>query len=77
MGLKSVGTLQPGNWADLVVLRANPLDNIRNTRTIDSVWIAGGKLADVSRLQIQSNHEGHPRAAAHEVNPNFGSSVSL
>jgi len=48
MGLKDVGTLQPGNWADLVVLRANPLDNIRNTRTIDSVWIAGGKLADVA-----------------------------
>jgi imidazolonepropionase-like amidohydrolase len=48
MGLKQVGTLQPGNWADLVVLRANPLDNIRNTRTIDSVWIGGGKLADVT-----------------------------
>ena len=48
MGLKNVGTLQPGNWADLVVLRANPLDNIRNTRTIDSVWIAGAKLADVA-----------------------------
>ena len=47
MGLKNVGTLQAGNWADLVVLRANPLDNIRNTRMIDSVWIAGGKLADV------------------------------
>jgi len=47
MQLKQVGTLEPGNWADLVVLRANPLDNIRNTRTIDSVWIAGGKLADV------------------------------
>ena len=48
MGLKQVGTLQPGNWADLVVLRANPLDNIRNTRMIDSVWIAGGKLTDVT-----------------------------
>ena len=47
MGLKNVGTLQAGNWADLVVLRANPLDNIRNTRAIDSVWVAGGKLADV------------------------------
>jgi len=47
MQLKQVGTLVPGNWADLVVLRANPLDNIRNTRTIDSVWIAGGKLTDV------------------------------
>ena len=48
MGLKNVGTLQAGNWADLVVLRANPLDNIRNTRAIDSVWVAGGKLADVT-----------------------------
>jgi imidazolonepropionase-like amidohydrolase len=48
MGLKNVGTLQAGNWADLVVLRANPLENIRNTRMIDSVWIAGGKLADVT-----------------------------
>jgi len=48
MGLKNVGTLQAGNWADLVVLRANPLENIRNTRAIDSVWIAGGKLADVT-----------------------------
>ena len=47
LGLKQVGTLEPGNWADIVVLRANPLDNIRNTRMIDSVWIGGGKLADV------------------------------
>jgi imidazolonepropionase-like amidohydrolase len=48
MGLKQVGSLVPGNWADLVVLRANPLDNVRNTRAIDSVWIAGGQLADVT-----------------------------
>ena len=47
MMLEQVGTLAPGNWADLVVLRANPLDNIRNTRTIDEVWIAGSKMADV------------------------------
>jgi imidazolonepropionase-like amidohydrolase len=46
-GLKQVGTLEAGNWGDVVVLRANPLDNIRNTRAIDSVWIAGAKLADV------------------------------
>jgi len=46
-GLKQVGTIQAGNWADLVVLTANPLDNIRNTRAIDSVWIGGAKLADV------------------------------
>jgi len=45
--VKQVGTLEAGNWGDLVVLRANPLDNIRNTRTIESVWVGGARLADV------------------------------
>jgi imidazolonepropionase-like amidohydrolase len=39
-----IGTLEPGAWADLLVLQANPLDDIRNTRTIDSVWIAGNRV---------------------------------
>jgi imidazolonepropionase-like amidohydrolase len=39
-----VGTIQSGAFADLLVLAANPLDDIRNTRRIDSVWIAGKKL---------------------------------
>jgi len=34
---------------NLVVLNANPLDNIRNTRQIDSVWIAGRRLAMTGR----------------------------
>ena len=42
-GLSQVGTLEAGKWADLVVLGANPLENIRNTRAIDSVWIAGAR----------------------------------
>ena len=41
---QQLGTLQPGKWADLVVLDANPLTDIRNTRQIDSVWIAGRRL---------------------------------
>jgi imidazolonepropionase-like amidohydrolase len=39
-----IGTLQPGAAADLLVLDANPLDDIRNTRRIRSVWIAGRQL---------------------------------
>jgi imidazolonepropionase-like amidohydrolase len=35
------GTLEKGKWADFVILNANPLDDIRNTRAIDSVWIGG------------------------------------
>ena len=37
------GSIRPGASADLLVLSANPLENIRNTRQIKSVWIAGGR----------------------------------
>ncbi|MEX2264211.1 MAG: amidohydrolase family protein [Bryobacteraceae bacterium] len=39
-----IGTLEPGAWADLLVLEKNPLDDIRNMRTIQSVWIAGNRV---------------------------------
>ena len=42
--LDNVGSIVPGKEADLVVLNANPLDNIRNTRQIESVWIGGRRL---------------------------------
>jgi imidazolonepropionase-like amidohydrolase len=42
---EQLGTLQPGRQADLVVLRANPLSDITNTRQLDAVWIAGQPLA--------------------------------
>ena len=42
-----LGTLQPGLRADLLVLDANPLEDIRATRQIDSVWIAGRRLEDL------------------------------
>ena len=46
VGLQTVtGTLQPGLWADLVVLDANPLENIRALREIDSVWIGGAPIS--------------------------------
>jgi imidazolonepropionase-like amidohydrolase len=40
-----LGTLEPGKWADFVVLDASPLDDIRNVRTISSVWIGGNRVA--------------------------------
>jgi len=43
LGAKDLGTLEKGKWADLVVLGANPLENIRNTRAIELVWIAGNR----------------------------------
>ncbi len=40
-----LGTLEPGKAADLLVLSDNPLTDIRNMRTIESVWIAGRRQA--------------------------------
>lgn len=42
--LADTGTLAAGNRADFLVLNANPLDDIRNTRRIDRVYLAGTAL---------------------------------
>ena len=44
MGKSDMGAIQQGYVADLVLLDANPLEDIRNTRKIDSVWIAGNRV---------------------------------
>lgn len=43
--LADLGTLERGKWADFLVLNADPLADIRNTRQLASVWIAGNQLA--------------------------------
>jgi len=44
MGITDLGTLAVGKSADFVVLNANPLDDIRNTRQIASVYLRGARL---------------------------------
>ena len=41
IGADSIGTIAPGRVADLVVLDADPLTNIRNTRSIERVMVRG------------------------------------
>ena len=41
VGLKDRGVIAPGKRADLLVLDANPLDDIRNTRRISDLYLAG------------------------------------
>lgn len=41
MGLKNLGTLTSGNYADFIILDANPLDDIMNMRRINQVYING------------------------------------
>ncbi|HET8547356.1 MAG TPA: amidohydrolase family protein [Bryobacteraceae bacterium] len=41
---KNLGTLENGRWADLIVLGRNPVESIKNTRTIEQVYIAGRRI---------------------------------
>jgi imidazolonepropionase-like amidohydrolase len=42
--LNDVGSLDRGKFADFIVLNADPLADIKNTRSIDSVWMSGKKI---------------------------------
>ena len=42
--LDDVGTLRAGAWGDFVVLNRDPLEDIRNTRTISAVWVGGNAV---------------------------------
>lgn len=44
LGAKDLGTLERSKWADLIVLDQSPLDDIKNTRTISEVYIAGNRV---------------------------------
>jgi len=41
LGLKDLGTISPGHWADFLVLEADPLTDITNARKITAVYIGG------------------------------------
>ncbi len=45
----TLGSIAPGKLADLVLLEANPLDDIANTRRIHAV-VANGRLFDRAAL---------------------------
>jgi imidazolonepropionase-like amidohydrolase len=50
LGLREQGSLERNKHADLIVLNADPLTDIKNTRQIHSVWLAGKQL-DLSGIQ--------------------------
>jgi imidazolonepropionase-like amidohydrolase len=44
LGLDQIGTVVPGKSADFIVLNANPLDDITNTRRIARVYLRGKEV---------------------------------
>ena len=44
LGLDGVGTLEPGRWADFLVLTADPLADIGATKTLEAVYVGGGRI---------------------------------
>jgi imidazolonepropionase-like amidohydrolase len=49
LGAEDLGTLETGAWADFIVLEADPLADITNTRTIRAVYIAGAEVPVVAQ----------------------------
>jgi len=52
--INDTGTLAVGRRADFIVLKANPLTDIKNTREIDSVYLNGAKI-DRTKLLARFN----------------------
>ena len=53
--MDQLGTVAPGKSADFIVLDANPLDNITNTRKIAKVYLRG---KEVDRAGLRTGFVG-------------------
>ncbi|HTB19925.1 MAG TPA: amidohydrolase family protein [Bryobacteraceae bacterium] len=80
--IQDTGLLAKGKRADFIVLNANPLENIRNTREIDSVYLAGAKLdrqtlqvkfkqavvdRDAAKAKLQKDYVPHPPSSRKQI----------
>lgn len=54
---KSLGSIEKGKMADLILLDANPLDNITNTKRISGVMVGGRYLSKEKLEEILRNAE--------------------
>jgi imidazolonepropionase-like amidohydrolase len=52
--MSDAGTVAPGKSADFIVLDANPLDDITNTRRVDSVYLRGAAVDRAAKATQRS-----------------------
>ena len=60
LGLEALGTIAPGKSADFIVLNADPLENIANTRKINRVYLRG---QDVPRAAMRARWQAETPAS--------------
>jgi imidazolonepropionase-like amidohydrolase len=64
LGDSSIGSIAAGKWADLLVLDKNPAQDIHNTETINSVYIAGNSVPTIwTSCRDRAESECQPRPA--------------
>jgi imidazolonepropionase-like amidohydrolase len=59
---RELGTIEPGKWADLIVIGGDPLADIRNTQKIEMV-IQGGRVVDTDYDPLFSDLIPRPLSA--------------
>lgn len=57
MKVDGIGALTKGAWADFMVLNQDPLTDIRHTRAIASVWIAGNQVKGIAPPKVETDHK--------------------
>ncbi|EOZ4917875.1 TPA: amidohydrolase family protein [Pseudomonas aeruginosa] len=60
-----IGSIEVGKWADILILGGNPLEDIENFQSIDTI-IQAGKIIDRDTLPVKKVVTQYPRMEAHQ-----------